>query len=168
MNNASLCVSSDMWFVHLGAEHEVWMFPLAPHTAEMPWKFFSSPCSPTAALTVAISLLKWAPSLAPQQVPWERSTSVFFFCILEEKVNLPLICTNDVAEADGFSIGCICLFGWYFPTCNNRISGKRDTFFPLFKAYFQIFWLGGKKSLGKKWNIHNCWGTEGRRSQQGS
>lgn len=43
-----------------------------------------------------------------------------------------------------------CPFGWYFPTCNNRISGKGHTFFPLFKAYFQIFLFGGKKRLGKK------------------
>lgn len=110
MNNASLCVSSDMWFVHLGAQHEVQMFPLSPHTAEIRWKCLSSPCSPAAALSVAISPLKppgWCSPLAPHQEPWEHCHLCTLHFRRKKKSASHMqavICSKDVSKADGFSI----------------------------------------------------------------
>lgn len=125
MNNTSLCVSSDMWFVHLGTKHKVQMFPLTPCTAEIWWNF---------SLLCATQQLHWpsqychsvmlsTPSLAPEQVPCHQSLRASLF---QRECKFTSLCSNDISEADGVSISFVIFCVFPNSLATNRNSGKGD------------------------------------------
>lgn len=90
-------------------------------------------------------------SPGPALPPWphnkcHENAAISVHHISEEKANLTVTRSNDVAKADGFSFAFL---GGISQLATTESQGREMPFLTPFKAYFQVFQLQGKKSLGK-------------------
>lgn len=120
------------------------MFPLAPCTAEIWWNF--ALCYTTAALT--LSVLSYHHAQLMLSGSRTSVTKVSEHRFSERKCEFTNLCSNDIAEVDGFSISFVICCVFPNSLTANRNSGKGD-----FSFWLVLFHFLGSFFFSSGWEL---------------